>query len=321
MSNLVEWRNGNAIHVEAPLEGLNDAPAISPTTLAGFMELRGRRVVEACGVLWHSTAGGFLMSLPYHQRLTPDYEEIDRLTRSQHVVGVRFPSTVWPGLPGGVYLHTAKSYRLSDIHRAFRRKIRRGLEQLRIRCIEPDELLAQGQALNLDTMKRQGRYDPEFGEPSKWKQFVEAVRRCPGVVAVGAFCGDRLAAYMITCREGRGLHILHQMSREQDLARSPNHVLTYEVTRQAAEDTSLDFVSYGLMSLVRTPGLHQYKLQFGYELNPHNEVFQIHPALAPILRSSSARTLVHWVRGLRPQDQRLERLESVLQGASVPNHR
>jgi hypothetical protein len=231
---------------------------------------------------------------------------------------VRFPSRVRSGLPGGVYLHTAKSYRLSDIHRAFRRKIRRGLEQLQIRCVDPEELLTQGQQLNLDTMRRQGRYDPEFGEWHRWKRFVEAVRRCPGVLAVGAFCGDRLAAYMITCREDRGLHILHQMSREQDLARSPNHVLTYEVTRQAAEDPHLDFVSYGLMSLVRTPGLHQYKLQFGYEFSPHNEVFEIHPALAPILRSSAARTFVHWVRGLRPQDQRLERLESVLRGAGVP---
>jgi hypothetical protein len=279
--------------------------------LARFMELRGRRVIESCGVLWHEERG-FLMSCPYELRLDPDSRGLKHLLRSTRAAGARFSSLAWPGLPGGTYLFVGNQYGLASLHADFRRKVRRGMERLQVRPMESSELLIQGLQLNLDTMDRQGRRDSEFGEEKNWKRFVDAVRRSAGVSAVGAFQSDRLAAYAILCREGRGLYIQHQMSRAADLNYYPNHVLTYQITRGAAEDDSLDFVSYGLGSPERAPGLHVFKSRMGYGFHGQNSVIRLHPGLAPFARPASM--LIDAVRKLRPQDRRWDQLATVVRG-------
>jgi hypothetical protein len=120
---------------------------------------------------------------------------------------------------------------------------------------------------------------------------------------------------MITCREARWLHILHQMSRHEDLHNFPNHLLTYAVTRQAAGDISLEAVCYGYVPLFAAAGLHEYKLRFGYEMVPHRSVIQLHPALNVVLNQSVARAAVRVARRLQHENQHLEMLQTVLEGA------
>ncbi|PYV42817.1 MAG: hypothetical protein DMG06_12790 [Acidobacteria bacterium] len=289
-------------------------------SLAAFMELRGRRIVEACGTLWHSVDGGFFMSIPYQLSLDPEPGPLEHMLRSVPAMGVRFPSRTWLGLPSGVYLYRKKQYDLKCVHPKHRRRVIRGLERFQIREIEPGELLAQGLQLNRDTMARQGRYDPEFGEERQWKRVVDATYQCPAVVPFGAFAGGRLGGCMITCCDSRCLHILYQASRQEDLKDFPNHALTFSVTRRAAENPELDSVCYGCLSLVRTTGLHEYKLRFGYELIPHNSVIWLHPRLAPLLSSQVSLQLVRRLRGLCPRNQRLEQTEAVLRGARLSKH-
>jgi hypothetical protein len=164
-------------------------------------------------------------------------------------------------------------------------------------------------------MARQGRYDPEFGEPRRWERFVEAAFACPGVSIKAAFSGSHLAAYMVTCREQKWLHILHQMSRQEDLPNFPNHLLTYAVTGQAAADASLEAVCYGYVPLFAADGLHEYKLRFGYETVPHRSAIQLHPALNALLNCPAARAAVRAARRLRREDQSVEIIERVLEGA------
>jgi hypothetical protein len=186
-----------------------------------------------------------------------------------------------------------------------------------MRRVEPDELLAQGLELNLDTMRRQQRFEPEFGDPNKWRRFVEALRHSPSIVPFGAFRDDRLAAYMITSREERNVHILHQMSRQSDLPDFPNHALTFWITSEFLNEPQMESVCYGFTSLINIAGLHEYKLRFGYQVDPFHSAFLLHPLLQRTLASSPVRTLLHRVRMLRPADQRLERMESVLEGARL----
>jgi hypothetical protein len=164
-------------------------------------------------------------------------------------------------------------------------------------------------------MARQGRYDAEFGEPRRWETFVEAAFACHGVSFPAVFHGSRLAAYMVTCREQGWLHILHQMSRQEDLSHFPNHLLTYTVTAQAAADASIEAVCYGYVPLFAADGLHEYKLRFGYELVPHRSAIQLHPALKAVMDNPVARAAVQAARRLRHDDQWLETIASVLEGA------
>jgi hypothetical protein len=237
------------------------------------------------------------------------------MIREHRASGARFPSTTWTGLESGLYVLRRRDYDIGSLHVKHRPRVRHGQQHFEVRLAEKAQLLEQGCALNLSTMARQGRYDPEFGEPRRWEKLVEAAFGCPGVSVPAAFSGSRLAAYMITCREQKWLHILHQMSRQEDLPDFPNHLLTYTVTGQAAADTSLEAVCYGYVPLFAADGLHEYKLRFGYEMVPHRSAIQLHPVLKVVLNRPVARAAVRAARRLRWKDQHLETIATVLEGA------
>jgi hypothetical protein len=283
--------------------------------MARFLKLRGRQIIEACGALWYSVPGRFMMSLPYQAMLDPDPDELRRMVRDTRAFGARFPSVGWTGLQSGLYLLHACKYEIGSLHVKHRPRVRRGLQCFELRPASQAELVEQGCELNRSTMARQGRYDPEFGEQQRWERLVEAAFACPEISVPAAFSGKRLAAYMVTCREQKWLHILHQMSRHDDLANFPNHVLTYTVTGQAAADASLEAVCYGYVPLFSADGLHEYKLRFGYKMVPHHSAIQLHPALDAVLNRAPARAVVRAARRFRRDNQQLETLETVLEGA------
>jgi hypothetical protein len=301
---------------EADFSKEDSARAQCPgSVLARFLELRGRRIFRACDALWYAVPGHFLMSLPYQRMLDPEPGELRLMIREAGAFGVRFPSLSWTGLESGLYVLRQCDYDIGSLHVKHRPRVRRALERFEVRPAERAQLMDQGRALNLATMARQGRYDPEFGEPRRWETFVEAAFACPGVSFPAVFSGSRLAAYMVTCREQGWLHILHQMSRQEDLPNFPNHLLTYAVTAQAAADASLEAVCYGHVSLFAADGLHEYKLRFGYELAPHRSAIQLHPVLKAVLENPVARAAVRAARRWRQNDQRLETIEAVMEGA------
>lgn len=291
-------------------------PRLPGAGLANFFCQRGRQIIEACGALWYSVPNRFLMSLPYQQSIEPSHEEINALLRFSGAFGVRFPSQDWPGMPGGVYVYRGRGYALKSIHIKHRPRVRKGLQTFEIRPVDEADLLSQGIQVNRETMARQGHYDPEFGDADLWARFVTAMRNSPEIHAIGAFDGKRLSAYMITCREDGWLNILHQMSRQEDLKSFPNHALTYSVTKTASDDHSLEGVSYGLVGLISNEGLHEYKLRFDYEVIPLNCVVVLRPTLNLLANNRFVRGGVQMLRYLRPEDQRLEMVETILRGAA-----
>jgi hypothetical protein len=257
------------------------------------------------------------MSLPYQEPLEPSHDELQDLFRSSGAAGVRFTSERWHGLEGGIYICRRSSYDLNSVQTKHRARVRKGMETIEVRPVKESELLDQGLQLNLETMARQARFDPEFGDAQSWNRFVKAMRECPEISAVGAFEGELLLAYMVVCKEDRWLNILHQMSRLDHLKSFPNHVLTYFVTKAACEDTSLDGVCYGLVPLVDIAGLHEYKMRFGYEVIRRSCAFVLNPRLDPLLNNSVSRWGVRQARRLRPRDERLEMIDTVLRGAAL----
>ncbi len=256
------------------------------------------------------------MSLPYQQALEATPDAIQALLRSSGAAGLRFQSQQWSGMPGGAFICRGRNYDLQSVHHKHRPRVRKGLQNFEIRAVEDNELLDQGLQLNRETMLRQGHYNSEFGEADQWARLVEAKRESPEIDAIGAFFGSRLSAYMLTCREDRWLNILHQMSRLDDLKNSPNHALTYWVTKAASEDPSLEGVCYGLQSLISTEGLDEYKLRFGYQIAPRTCVVVLHPRLDLLINNRVVRAGIRLVRRLRPEDQRLEMMETILRGAA-----
>ena len=287
------------------------------SVLARFLELRGRRIVKDCGATWYAGPGHFLMSLPYEAMLNPDQKELRRMIRETGAFGARFPSASWSGVESGLYVMRSRNYDINSVHETERPRVHHGMQCYYVRPATKAQLLSQGWSLNVNTMARQGRYDAEFCDRRRWETFVEAAFACTEISFPAAFCGARMAAYMVTCREQRWLHILHHMSRPEDVAGFPNHALTYSVTSEAAGDDSLDAICYGYVPLCAEGSLHEYKLRFGYEMTPCRSAIQLHPMLDAMLNSGVARAAVRAARSLCHGVPKLATIETVLQGAHV----
>ena len=283
--------------------------------LAQFMEQRGRRIVEAGGVLWHETESRMYMSMPY--TLLPDVgrPKLDEMLRRVNGAGVRYPSKHVPGLPGGIYVCETREYGLSSVQSRLRSMVRKGLQQCEVKPVEEAVMVREGLQLNLDTMERQGRYDTEFGDPVQWARLCRAIKASPRVRAIGSFVDGFLAAYSVVYEEDGWTHILHQNSRVDLLDHYPNHALAFTLTSEALARPEIQGVSYGLKSLVNTAGLHDFKLRIGFECHEQNSVCHLHPTLAPMLTSGLAVWSLKKLRELRSEDQQLERVEAVITAA------
>jgi len=193
--------------------------------------------------------------------------------------------------------------------------VRKGLQRCEVKPVPEEVLIREGIQLNRETMERQGRFDHEFGDEARWTNLCKAVGKSPKVRVLGAFVDGALAAYSVVYEEDNWTHILHQNSRVDLLEHYPNHALAFTITSEAMAKPGTEAVSYGLKSLVNTAGLHDFKLRIGFECEPQNSVCYLHPALAPVLTSGLAVWSLKKLRELRAEDQRLQRIESVVAAA------
>jgi hypothetical protein len=296
---------------------VTDHGKVAGSLAARFMERRGRRIEQACGALWYSVPGRLYMSLPHQLEVQANPKELTDFLLRRGALGVRFPSTDRPGLPSGLYVCMDKEYGLKSVQPRLRSMVRRGLERCEIREATSSELLEYGLEMNRGTMRRQGRYDAEFGEVQPWRRLVNAVEISEGIRAYGAFVDKRLAAYVITCREDGWLHILHQNSSITDLEHYPNHALDYWITSRISQEAELECVCFGLIGLVYGQGLDDYKRRLGYSSRPLNSVFVLNPLCSAIANTRLTMGVVRGLRARYPANQKLERISTVLEGAAM----
>jgi len=188
-----------------------------------------------------------------------------------------------------LFVCETRNFSIDVVEARHRKQVLKGRERCQFRAVDPDELLAQGLEVNRETLARQGRFDPEFGEPAGWRRFVAAVRACPEVTVSGAFLDGRLSAYAVLCRDGAWLHLLYKMTRTSDMIHRTNPALDFTVLADAARDPSLRGVTNSWLSLIRgSEGLHRYKQLMGYRIERHALGIHLHPCMAWALASRSA---------------------------------
>jgi hypothetical protein len=202
---------------------------------------------------------------------------------------MQHPTRTLPGAPSSLYVCRTQDYSLARIDPKRRRQVKRGLECAQLRYLDPDELRDHGLALNLETMQRQRRFDPEFGVPALWARFVAAVRDCPQVSVVGAFLDGRLASYTVACRDGAWLHMQFKMTRTEDLPRYASSALDAWLLCEAAKDPGLEAVTNSFVP--PDDPLRRYKASIGFEELPLRRALRLHPALGMLRREWSARAM------------------------------
>jgi hypothetical protein len=283
--------------------------------LARFLELRGHRVFEALGTAWAHYRGSFFCALPYQRELDPDPAEVREMMRKHRVWCLRYRSRDRTEFPSGLYVCRPREYGMERLSRQCRQHVSRGLNLCTIREVEPAELLVEGRQLNLETMERQHRYDPEFGDPAQWKRFVQAVRQSPGVSVTGAYLSGRLSAYIVTCREGAWLHMLYKMTRTLDRSYPVSHALDYWLITQAAADPGIEFAENSFVSVLPNDGLDAYKRHMGFFILPFDLAVRFHPLLSPLIANRVAVAAAKAAWRMRPKEPRLELAAKILEGA------
>jgi hypothetical protein len=296
------------------------APSAGPAeregaTFARFWEARGLPVLDAAGAFWVPWGGRLYGSVPWARRLDPERSDLAGALSRARVLGVRYPSARGVGWPSGLYVVEARSYSLALADKDRRREIRRGLAASEIRALDPDELLREGLELNRDTMRRQRRWDPEFGDEGRWPRFVRAVRDTPGLMAHGAFTGGRLASYRVCCTEGRWRYSLYAMNRTRDLPSHAGIALEYALLALAAEDPRIERVSSGFAALFPGSSLHAVKIGVGYAVQECRLGVQLHPAAERLLASAWAAGAARIAARLRPGHHRLAAGAALLEAA------
>lgn len=268
------------------------------------------------GVWWGHHRGPFYTSLPFQLQLDITPEEAREVLSRSRTWGLSFLSQR-PGLPGGHYVIRPEGYDLNSVSRKQRGHVTQGLAACEIRILDEGELLLKGLPLNRETLQRQSREDATILDPAKWKAFVHAVGRCPGVTIHGAFVDGRLATYLISCREGQWLHLIYKMSTRVDREHHPDHALDFSIIRDAAADPGILFIGNSTTSILRNEGLDRYKRQLGYHLQPHNLSIHFHPWLASMLSPGAAVSLAQRVKARFPASSHLACYTRILEGALI----
>lgn len=282
--------------------------------LVRFYKLRGWQVVAAGAVSWVpcGTGARWLMSVPEYALPAADAGELSRLLRETGMLALRYPARRQSGIPAGLYVVRDKRYSLDNVRPSFRQAVRRGLRSCQIRPVEPAELLTQGLECNRDTMRRQGRKNPEFDDPARWERFVDAAWRVPGIEVTGAFVDGELSAYQIGCLDDGWWTMLYAFSRTHLRHHRPSHALMFKELERSIRRPGVSAVCSGPKTLLVDDGLHVYKTRFGFELEPHEVVIRLHPALEPFLTGPIVMRPLGLLRKVWPGLVRAERLGAFL---------
>jgi hypothetical protein len=250
--------------------------------MAELYERRGFPVLEACGGFFVRLGRFSYTRVPPTEPLDAAPDALDDALRRARAASLQFPTRTHPGVERGAFVCRTAGYSLQSIRQETRRRqVRRGLEVTTIRQLDGDELFERGLELNLDTMKRHGRFEPEFGTKAGWRRFCRAHDGCRTVTAFAAFVDGRLSVWATACRDGRFLHLMHKMSLTADLKRYASIAFDYWTLAEAAKDPGIEVVTNGTLR----PSLVEYKETIGFEIVPFRWALRLHPALRAVAAS------------------------------------
>jgi hypothetical protein len=210
-----------------------------------------------------------------------------------------------------LYVRGDPDYGLHRLEEAARRNVRRGVHNLQIQRIGFAELLANGTAAFCDTRRRNGLSD---GTPREFARRFAMRSRAQGHVVLAALHQGKIAAFLSITEVDDWVEIEGCFSRTDLLQLRPNDALLYTALLHYLQGRKRRLVDYGISSIQdsrHSDGLHRFKTKIGFEARPVHRAFLLHPILRP-LTSRVAMAAIDRLRGLRPEDRRLAKLNGVL---------
>lgn len=215
------------------------------------------------------------------------------------------PANAW------LYVCADHTYHIDRLAPVMRRNVRRGLKELNVAWLLPEQLLSHGVTAYCDTRRRVGLGD---GTPAEFiRRFVQR-SRCPGHVFLGAWKDDKLAAFLSIAEVDDWAEIEGCFSADALLETRPNDTLMHAALFHYMVEEGRRIVSYGASSIQEArnaQGLHAFKTKVGFQAKPVHRVFLLHPLLRPFA-NRFAILGVKAMRGLFPRNRLVNKASGVL---------
>ncbi len=261
----------------------------------------------ASGTFWTRHESGAMMRRPTFYTGRPAPHEVQKVLWSTSAALASYlfepdehhPANAW------LYVCTDSNYALDKLAPAMRRNVRRGLKELTIAPLNPEQLLAHGSQAFCDTRRRAGLSD---GTPEEFRHFLTSNTSLPEMVFLGAWKENQLAAFL-TITEVEDWAEIGCFSMDALLEYRPNDTLMYSTLFHHLVERNCRVVSYGLSSIQaesNAAGLHRFKLKVGFEARPVYRAFVPHPLLRPFVNRLTLWG-INQVLQLKPQDRRFKK--------------
>jgi len=262
---------------------------MSGNDFAAFLARLGHQVRETESGAWYDASRWFLLGIPSHELRQPPDAELKALWRGR-TLGARYTTPLSaPGRMSYQIVCDDPAYGLETLSANTRSKVRRGLKRCEVRATPAAEIALHGRQAHEDTVARQDRAGILAGRA--WQTFWSAVGETPGMETWGAWCDDKLAAFLVTMRFGDSVEFLLARSRDDTLGNYPNNALLFTLTEEMLVRRKLREITFGLESLEPVGPLDQFKFSMGYRTKPLRQRVVFHPVLAAVLRTPTVRGL------------------------------
>lgn len=250
---------------------------------AEWLRRQGKRVIRTKSSYWHEQGPRVYQAFPYHWLIGPSEDELSRLLRNHHLLGIRFSTPVNTSSVGMISYHAtyhSKTYDFAALSKYSRRDARRGLRRCQVEQISFSQLASEGWLLQEDTLDRQDRR-ANFTRDD-WHALCLGAADLSGFEAWGALIDGKLAASVITFQMEDCCYMLYQQSLRQYLGEYVNNALAYQVTHIMVSRPSIRSILYGLHSLDAPPSVDEFKFRMGYSAKPVRQRAVFHPLLSPL---------------------------------------
>jgi hypothetical protein len=251
--------------------------------LAEFYRALGHRVIRTRSCFWVSAGPLQFKSLPDHKIVTPSAGELAKVMVLGPAAAVRYASESTAARTNGtLYVCSNRDYDLSSLSQNARSRTRRGLARCRVERIDFTCIVRHGYGLALDTHLRQT--GKPLGMTCKgWESYWEKAAQLSDFEAWGAFVGEKLAAFTVTCLVEECLLIYRGASSAELVKFYPNEALLFTVVKSGLASPKVGYVSSGLKPLASSEGLDYFKISMGFTPSPLNDRVVFNPLIGPLL--------------------------------------
>lgn len=296
-----------SLDAASSLESLPWGTPVSLDAYGDALKKKGIRTLSGkCGTMWTRYESAALVRVPAFDTEPVSQQEARQLLWQSRAAVMNFPLEPDEMRPANAWLYICRdhSYAVDKLASEVRRHVRRAQGSLRIEPLEKEVLLKHGFQAYRDTRTRLGLSDGSFGH---FLKRFEVYSSNPGHYAVGAWKGDKLAAFVSLIVVDKWVVIEGSFSATPELALRPNNGLAHYVLDHFLVKRDFQTVSFGTSSIQESSqesGLHDYKVRIGFEAKPIHRAFELHPLLRPF-----ANSVTHWslkaALRLKPGDRKL----------------